>query len=46
MTLPPACIIVKNHGKGPKVNPEKLINGQKYTQNDKHMWLGFLPPPP
>jgi hypothetical protein len=46
INLPPACIIVKNHGKGPKVSAEKLINGQKLTCNDKLMWLGFLPLPP
>ncbi len=46
ISLPPACIIVKNHGKGPKVAAEKLINGQKMTNNDKMMWLGFLPMPP
>lgn len=46
ISLPPACVIVKNHGKGPKVAAEKLINGQKLTNNDKLMWLGFLPMPP
>jgi len=44
--LPPACVIIKNHGKGPKCSTEKLINGQKLTTNDKYMWLGFLPTPP
>jgi hypothetical protein len=33
--LPPACIVVRNHGKGPKVSAEKLINGEKLTSNDK-----------
>lgn len=46
ISLPPACVIIKNHGKGPKVSAEKLINGQKLTINEKQMWLGFLPMPP
>jgi len=46
INLPPASIIIKNHGKGPKISAEKLINGNKLTSNDKFMWLGFLPMPP
>ena len=46
INLPPACVIIKNHGKGPKQSTEKLINGAKLTTNDKQMWLGFLPLPP
>jgi hypothetical protein len=38
--------MIKNHGKGPKQNAEKLINGQKLTTNEKHMWMGYLPVPP
>jgi hypothetical protein len=44
--IAPACIIVKNHGKGPKVQTDKLINNSKLTTNEKQMWLGFLPSPP
>ena len=46
INLPPACVVIKNHGKGPKTSTDKLINGQKLTTNDKQMWLGFLPLPP
>jgi hypothetical protein len=41
----PACILIRNLGKGQKVSAEKLINGQKLTNNEKNMWLGYLPPP-
>ena len=38
--------MIKNHGRGPKVNVSKLINGKKLTCDANNMWLGYLPPPP
>lgn len=38
--------MVRNQGKGPKVPVDKLINGIKFTNDEKQMWLGYLPLPP
>lgn len=41
--IAPACILIRNQGKGPKISADKLINGHKLTTNERHMWLGYLP---
>jgi hypothetical protein len=46
ISLSPSCIMVHNQGKGPKVAVDKLINGNKLTNDEKQMWLGYLPLPP
>jgi hypothetical protein len=44
--IAPACILIRNQGKGPKISAEKLINGSKLTTNERQMWVGYLPIPP
>jgi Domain of unknown function (DUF4457) len=46
IALSPSCIMIKNQGRGPKVSVDKLINGVKLTNDEKQMWLGYLPLPP
>jgi len=46
ITLAPSCIMIKNQGKGPKSSVDKLVNGVKLTNDEKQMWLGYLPMPP
>ena len=46
IALSPSCIMIKNQGRGPKVQVDKLINGVKLTNDEKQMWLGYLPLPP
>ncbi len=46
IALSPSCIMIKNQGRGPKVPVDKLINGVKLTNDEKQMWLGYLPLPP
>lgn len=42
----PSSIVIKNLGKGTKYSVDKFINGNKLTNNDKQMWIGYLPKPP
>jgi hypothetical protein len=46
VALSASCIMIKNQGKGPKVQVDKLVNGVKLTNDEKNMWLGYLPLPP
>ena len=44
--LSPPMIHVRNAGVGALSNPGKLIDGEKRTDEEKHMWLVPLPVPP
>lgn len=44
--LIPSNLQIKNTGHGVLSNPSKLIDGEKYTEEEKHMWLGPMPQPP
>ncbi|CAG9311860.1 unnamed protein product [Blepharisma stoltei] len=44
--LNPSNIQIKNTGHGVLSNPSKLVDGEKYTEDEKHMWLGPMPEPP
>ncbi len=44
--LVPASISVRNLGQGPKSSLIKLLDGHKLTNEERHMWIGYLPPPP
>lgn len=46
ITIVPADIVPRNLGKGPKIPTSRLIDGNKLTNLEKHMWIGYLPPPP
>ena len=39
-------IQIRNSGTGALSNPAKMIDGEKRTDDDKHMWLVPLPAPP
>lgn len=42
----PGQIIPLNLGNGPKIPVARLIDGHKLTNDEKHMWIGFLPARP
>ena len=44
--LTQAMITVRNSGVGALSNPGKIIDGEKRTDDEKHMWLVPLPVPP
>jgi len=44
--LVPACLMVKNLGKGPKVPLDRLINLHTSTNDIRDMWFGYLPKAP
>jgi hypothetical protein len=44
--LVPACLMVKNLGKGPKVPLDRLINSNTSTNDIRDMWFGYLPKTP
>eukprot|EP00347_Sterkiella_histriomuscorum_P022411 403338590 len=43
IVLAPAHIIPKNLGQGPKIPIARLCDGFKLTNEEKHMWIGYLP---
>lgn len=34
---------MRNLGNGPKIPLSRLIDGFKLTNDEKHMWIGYLP---
>ena len=35
--------MVRNLGPGPKINLSRLLDGHKLTNEERHMWVGYLP---
>ena len=44
--IPPGQIHIKNAGVGALSNPNKMVNGEKHTDDEKNMWVVPLPVPP
>lgn len=44
--IPAGQIHIKNAGIGALSNPNKLVNGEKHTDDEKNMWIVPLPVPP
>jgi hypothetical protein len=45
-SLVPAYIKIRNASSGPQISSTKLIDGEKQTCDEKHMWLCTMPAPP